>query len=1233
MLKHLALTLLGLVAFSAVGQTDYTITNGTVNTCDGIFHDDGGPGGGPYTATDYTFTICPDIPGNVVQVDFLAFQLWTSPNPNNSDRIFIFDGPDAGAPNLGSYTGNQLQGLQVTATINNPSGCLTFFFDTNPNTAGTFPGWEANIICTTPCATPTAASEISEPIPSGQEQSVGACIGDPITFSDNGSFAEPGFNLETYYWNFGDGTIDTTSGPEVTHAYDEPGEYITTLTVIDDNGCASLNLDPLQVLISTIPVFNVEFDDQICLGGTSSVSADPESTTWTALPPQVVAGETFLADGAGFSYSTSLTFDFFEPGAVLEDCDDLLGVFVNMEHSYLGDLGMQLECPDGTVVNIIEWPNGGGGTYLGEAVDDGEDLPGQNVPGVGYTYTWAPGANNGNLSDQPQNTVDYTTTTGFPESNDIVPEGTYQADGDLCDFVGCPLNGSWTFTVTDNLGIDNGFIFFWGLDLNPAYYPDVTTFTPVIGMDADSSFWSGTDLTVISDDGNQVEFMPSDTGSFELTFSAQNNFGCLQDTTIIIDVVPGPEADAGPDLVICEDSLQMAGSVAGTLPPPPNCDYTLEMFDSFGDGWNGFTVTVVEDGNTIGTYQVDFGSEQTATIPVTHGATIELNTASGTFDNEVSYTLLNAAGEVVFESNPPNAIGNNIFSTVVDCQPESPDYVYEWSPTDGLSNPNIADPMVMVEQNTTYTMTVWEAGFPECATTDEVEVTIPPEADPGEDNEITLCFNDPVFAMVDSLLGTPADTGEWTDEQGNVVDPDFNPSDYEDGGTFTYTYTVTFGPCVKESELIINVLEAGNVNCCQTFADAGADGVACDLTWELNAQPVLGIGTWSSADSVVFADINNPNTTVTAPSPGGVIELYWTDNNGLLCDETDTVEVAFMDPVSGELTTTPATCPDSCNGIATVVPSGGLGEMSIAWSTGFPGASDDQRIALCEGSITVYLEDEFGCTDSTVAEVAELPTPLIENVIASNATCYGWCDGALEVIAPEAVSFSFDGGATFQAEAIADSLCAGDFTIEIRNDVNCPNFTSGFVDEPIQVEAEFAMSPSPTNWNNTTVTFNSLSYPEPFVIYDWTFDTLNLLGTASGKRVEFTFPDTEAGTYPVQLCVENEAGCADCVSYDLIVRETLSVFVPNTFTPNGDGINDLFKGYLSTENYSDFRMRIFNRQGELVFETSDPEEGWNGGFDDGEFFVPDEVYVYEITVTDDVIDETLEFTGHVTALR
>ncbi len=1234
-LKYAAVIFSVFVCTTGWSQQQYPMQNGTINTCGGTFFDDG-LGAAPYSNNDYVFTLCPDNPGDVIQVHFFAFSLWQSPNPNNSDRLYIFDGPDASAPSLGSYTGSEMQGFAATATINNPSGCLTFVFSPNPNGPGA-PGWEGLITCTTPCAPPTSAAVITDPAPSGDTPSIGACMGDVITFSDNGSTAQPGFTIDQYVWNFGDGSVDSTSGPEVTHVYEEPGEYLVTLRVIDNNGCTSLNLEPMQVLISTLPIFNTVFDETICLGATATIDGSAiQSTTWSALPPQVSSGSTYLPDGAGFSYENAITFDFFEPGAELESCDDLLDVFINMEHSYMGDLEIKIACPNGTTVVLLPYPNGGGGMFFGEAVDN-ESTP--TVPGEGYTYHWSPTSTNGTVNNQPNNTITYIDNNGATVTANVLPEGTYEATGDLCELVGCPLNGDWTLIITDNLNIDNGNIFFWGLNLNPELFPGVTTFTPQIGMGADSSFWSGPNITPVSEDGNIVHFTPTSTGDFDFTFQVTNNFGCTQDTTVTVTVVPGPETSAGEDLVLCQDSLQLNGGVVGIPPPPPNCQYTLEMVDTWGDGWNGFTVTVLENGGTVGNYTFTTGSSSTATIPLNHGAQIQINASGGTWNNEVAYYLYNPAGELVFSdegtntSGTPIVIGTNIWNGIVDCQPESPDYEYLWNPVTGLSDPHISNPMVMVDQNTTYTLTVWETDWPECATTDEVEVTVEPDANPGQDNEITICYNTPVFTLTDSLHGTPVNTGVWTDAAGNEIDPVFTPSNYQDGGVFNYTYTVTFGPCVKSANLTINLLEAGHEDCCLTSADAGPDAVACDLSWQLSAGPVVGDGSWSGPAEAVFENANDPNTTVTVPSPGGVYQLIWTDNNGFMCEESDVVEVIFMDPVSAELNIIPAGCPDSCNATAIVLPSGGMGAISYVWNAGQEGYSPDERTGLCEGEVSVMIEDEYGCSHSVSAVVSALPAPEIQAVSVTEVSCYGECDGQIMVLTPDAISFSFDGGNTYGNENFIDNLCPDTYSITVLNEVGCPNYAVATITEPAPLVAEFSMHPSPTNWTNTTVTFYNHSHPGPIASYNWIFDTVNVLGTSTAEQPTFTFPDHDAGVYPVQLCVENQAGCVACTSHDLVVNKTLSLYVPNSFTPNGDGINDIFKAYLSTDNYSNFRMRIFNRYGEMIFESLDPNTGWDGSDKAGVYYARDEVYVFDIQVTDDITREVIEHNGHLTILR
>jgi len=867
---------------------------------------------------------------------------------------------------------------------------------------------------------------------------------------------------------------------------------------------------------------------------------------------------------------------------------------------------------------------------------------GPNVDAIG-THFGLPFQNEcWNYSWTPQGTQTISQVATVPGNNPL-PIDDYMSLESLTELVGCDINGIWTLTICDLWGGDDGFLCGWGLGIDPSLIPDVTEFTPVIGTGSDSSYWSGPFIVNTSADGNNITVTPEEVGTFEYTYTLFNNHGCQHDSTITIEVIPGPTADAGPDVVICDEPGQLEGSVDGVPPPPPTCNYTLEMLDTWGDGWdggnNGFTVTIIQDGTAVGTYNLATGFSGTATVPLNHGATIEINTSGFISLNEVAYNLLNPAGDVVFSdqgtnfSGTPIQIGDNIWSGIVDCQPESPDYVFEWSPATGLTDPNIANPMVMVEQNTTYTLTVWVAGSPECAGTDEVQVTIPPEADPGLNNEITICYNEPTFNLLDSLGGTPTDTGVWTDINDNAVPNTFTPSDHPDGAAFTFTYTVTFGPCVKTSQLTIEVIEAGNPACCQTNAVAGSDGIACDLSFELSAEPALGSGTWSGPDGVVFSNPNNPNTTVTVPSPGGEIALYWTDDNGLNCEESDSVTVAFMDPIVAELIMLPASCPDSCNAIALVEASGGLGELTYSWPAGQAGSSDEERIGLCPGLFSVVVEDEYGCNAEAEAVVEELGRPVIQNIIETRVTCAGWCDGIVEFVAPEGVAFSIDGGLTFSNSPVFEGLCPETYELEIRNDLNCPNYGIATIIEPPPVVAAFSMSPSPTTWKNTTVRFNSLSYPEPFDSYLWVFDTLNTLGISTEKSPTFTFPSDVSGVYPVSLCVENADGCTDCASYDLVVNETLSLFVPNSFTPNGDGVNDLFKAYASTEHFSNFRMRIFNRQGELVFETGDINEGWNGGYPSNSHFVTDQVYVYEIRVYDIIGAETLEFKGHVTPLR
>jgi subtilisin-like proprotein convertase family protein len=185
---------------------------------------------------------------------------------------------------------------------------------------------------------------------------------------------------------------------------------------------------------------------------------------------------TYLPDGSGVNYETNILVEDMPVGSVYEGGAGFLEICVNMEHSYLGDLEMMLTCPNGTSVNIFNaytgnglFPGGtgGGGTYLGQALDNGN-----GTPGVGWDYCFSDMATWGTLGNEYDdgNTVPAGGTT---PGNAMAP-GTYLPEDSFAALIGCPLNGDWTITIRDNQGIDDGYIMFWGIgiatDLGPVDY-------------------------------------------------------------------------------------------------------------------------------------------------------------------------------------------------------------------------------------------------------------------------------------------------------------------------------------------------------------------------------------------------------------------------------------------------------------------------------------------------------------------------------------------------------------------------------------------------------------------------------------------------------------------------------------------------------------------------------------------------------------------------------------------
>lgn len=1282
--------------FNAIAQplevvASPTVTGQTFSTCNGVLYASGGVSGTGYqNGENWIITICPDVPGDAITLDFITFNLsntnTAAPPGNNADNFTVYDGDNTGAPTLGTYGGTGLQGLLVSCTSFNTSGCITIEFHSNSAGIGNF---SAVITCTTPCQRPVAI--LDAPIPISPDTCFKICVGESLTFDGSSSTAAPGFIIDQYTWDFADGTIDTLSGSVVSHTFTDEGEFLVDLFLLDDNGCASTNRVTVQVLVGTEPDFTgTTTDTTICLGESVCLDGVVTGTLFTGLPGNNLGGATYLPDDVGQCFSSTIDFNVFAPGQTLTNINQLIDICVTMEHSYIGDLVASITCPDGT--QVILYQQGGGWNSLGEPID--ASWPASlDPPGVPYTYCWADNAALGTWADCGSAGTTPNLIT-LPSGVQTLAPGTYSSLNPLSDLVGCPLNGTWELEFCDLWGADDGWVFDWTINLDPGLIPDVTSFTPQYGANCDSTFWTGDNaaataqITSTSADCNSICITPNALGTYSYTFSATDDFGCTYTTTSTVTVTPGPDVDAGPDQTICTNvAAQLNATTVGS---GTNCDYTFNLYDSFGDGWNGAFFNLYIDGMLIGSYTCGVSFDQFL-VSIPAGSTIDIEYFPGTWESEVTYEILDCNGNIVF-SDGPNPLTGMVYNGL-----NGLDIVYSWTPTTGLSDPNIANPTATVTQQTTYYVTAYENGHPLCGMTDSVTLFIDPAVNAGTDGVLTVCYNDVPADLFAQLGGTPAVTGSWFDVSSNPVTNMFDPTAFVAPGTYTFTYIVpSNGVCPPDSaDVVVTVLGVGDPMCCSvnysyTTTDALCNG-SCDGIIDITSVDAvqysfdgglnftannIANGLCAGTYDVIIEGaggcqipetitINEPallTVTVSGTNPlcfggnGGAVSstpvggttpysFLWddasaqttqnasnlvdgtycvtvTDANGCVAIECTTITEPAILTLS--MTLADVSCNGVCDGTASVVIGGG----TIPYTYNWMGAAGnvDNASGLCAGTNDVIVTDANGCSiDSLGYTIGTPPAVTIDLITAVDETCFQICDGTIDIISTNGTSFSINGGTTFNASSSFVNLCTGTYPIVVEDVNGCSVTGTATIGGPGPVQAYFSFNPITTTILNTTIDFTNLSTGAVSYLWDFGFATSN------DTDPSVVFPDDTAGTYNVCLYAYNAANCPDSICFDVTINEEFVIYVPNGFTPNGDGMNDVFHVYgndISAENY---HLMIFNRWGELIFETTQFGTGWDGTKNG--IKSPNDVYVWRLKAESTDANHYFDKVGSVTLVR
>ena len=354
------------------------------------------------------------------------------------------------------------------------------------------------------------------------------CAGETLSLQ-----AAPELSENTSFEWLLDGVIESNND-EFEETFDDFGGHIITLTTTEE-GCDAYS-EQVRIRVGTEPVINLSADPStVCPGIVSSIgsdvnsdlnfSAEIETGGWESFPCEDEFAEpTDLPDDNGSTfYETEIELSCFGESQVLENVNDIISVDINLQHSYTGDLDIFLTSPNGVQVTLFE--QHGGSTWFGQATD-GDAANDLNIDGVGYDYGWSMNPEyNGTMANamdaNHEITVDNLYNGGFNTTGTSLISSTYFPIGNFNDFLGTPLNGTWTITVVDNLFSDNGWIYSWGITINQNIIPSSWSFDNYI---VDESFVISND-NIVSYTNSSINIQPQ-PGTHNYTYEVVDNFGC-----------------------------------------------------------------------------------------------------------------------------------------------------------------------------------------------------------------------------------------------------------------------------------------------------------------------------------------------------------------------------------------------------------------------------------------------------------------------------------------------------------------------------------------------------------------------------------------------------------------------------------------------------------------------------------------------------------------------------------
>ncbi|MCG8577317.1 MAG: PKD domain-containing protein [Flavobacteriales bacterium] len=712
-------------------------------------------------------------------------------------------------------------------------------------------------------------------------------------------------------------------------------------------------------------------------------------------------------------------------------------------------------------------------------------------------------------------------------------------------------------------------------------------------------------------------------GSYTIELAVESNNGCQDTIQIPIDIFPIPTAAftvnpvcAYDDAVFTNTSTVSSGIISASewdfddlspldVTPSPTHNYTAGIYNP--------TLVVFSDN----------GCSDTVSVPLT---IYEIPVAD--------FTTTDMCNGETSSFTDASTITSGTISA------------WSWDFGDGSPLDPATNPTHLYAATGAYGVTLTVTSDNGCI--DDTTITHNITSNPTADFTFTdnICEDiDASFTDLSIVPGGSVSDWEWDFGDSSPFSTVEDPSHtYPGEGTYNVTLVVFAGSvnCADTITQTINIQPLPTANF--TTAD-----ICQDVTAEFFDNSIISSGAlsweWDFGDSSPFSSLENPTHDYASE---GLYDVTLTVTSPFGCEDDITQPINIFAVPTADFTTNTVcenTPPTNFTNNSTIS-AGAITGYSWDFGDGNTGTGSGPSHSYgTSGSFNAELTvtSDNGCTSTIIVpvNVHEKPTALFTSAdpMICNPDCIPFYDNSYSASATIS-AWAWDFGSGGIQTGMNPTPCFQhtsefteyyDVTLIATNDLGCSDTITSedYVAVMPTPVAEFSFSPQVITIEDPRVFFTNNS--QMASTYSWDFGD----GSPISSEIdpENTYPEVP-GQYLVELDAYSEGGiCHDSTTQLVIVEDVIIFYVPNVFTPDGDEFNETFQPkFLSGYDPYDFHMTIYNRWGEIIFETYNASYGWNGTYGD-RGLVDDGTYIWDIEFKETMSDKSHRHRGHVTILK